>query len=127
MTPPDAMSWDEAVRVMRLYRDMLIEEGYSDLADEATAALAAIQSHRVQAEARVAELEAQLDDVIEYVDAYQDAETAMDEFGEESNKPPMKAARKRVLIAVAKFRVIAEERTRTALAAAANNDGGSRE
>lgn len=121
MTPPDAMSWGEAVAVLEAATPEIV--GRAERAEHKRA-LAAIQSHRVQAEARVAELEAQLDDVIEYVDAYQDAETAMDEFGEESNKPPMKAARKRVLIAVAKFRVIAEERTRTALAAAANNEGG---
>lgn len=47
MTPPDAMSWDEAVAVLLRTRNNCT---YPLLAD-ATAALAAIQSHRVQAEA----------------------------------------------------------------------------
>lgn len=51
MTPPDAMSWDEAVRGIDAAAAMLDWDGYETASRKLSRALAAIQSHRVQAEA----------------------------------------------------------------------------
>lgn len=51
MTPPDAMSWEEAVRGIDAAAAMLDWDGYETASRKLSRALAAIQSHRVQAEA----------------------------------------------------------------------------
>lgn len=61
MTPPDAMSWDEAVSLVNDAVVSLRNFDQRGTAHDLQLALAAIQSHRVQAEARVAELEAVAD------------------------------------------------------------------
>ena len=62
MTPPDAMSWGEAVRVIE--RELDGWEDGSAPYNRLRSALAAIQSHRVQADARVKALEVAGRDVI---------------------------------------------------------------
>lgn len=51
MTPPDAMSWDEALLFVQARVVEAIPFGDRQMIDYARLALAAIQSHRVQAEA----------------------------------------------------------------------------
>lgn len=50
MTPPDAMSWDEAVVIIDAASRALIKHNLFGIGGNIAAALAAIQSHRVQAD-----------------------------------------------------------------------------
>lgn len=113
MTPPDAMSWNEAVAALEEAIHSACNDDDFTLRDllDARKALAAIQSHRVQAEALADAAEAAVERSVRVLGRGDPKRLTAE--GEE--------VRDRLEAAVAAYR-----NTDAALAAATNNDGGEK-